>query len=143
MAKKIYVLRFDCYDSPVGYYFSSRAKANSFAKRYISEYGWSITPYSIDPKKVNNFDEMWFPNTPGGKIIQKQREEDKARWKADREKKTPLDELMERLDAHISINTTNAKQDVEALRSLKKQIKELVDEKHKMKKINHKEVNNV
>ncbi|MCL4364915.1 MAG: hypothetical protein M1569_01480 [Candidatus Marsarchaeota archaeon] len=131
MAKKIYVLMLACYDSPVTYNFSTRAKADAFAKRYVSRYGWSIKSYTLDPKKVSKDDEMWFLNTPGGKALQEREEKERAIWRAREAKKTPLDELMERLDAHISVNTTNAKQDVEVLRSLKKQIKELVDEKHK------------
>jgi hypothetical protein len=131
MIKKIYMLGFAAFDSPVMYYFSTRAKADAFAKRYVGRYGWSIESYIVDPKKVSKDDEMWFPNTPGGKALQEREEKEKAIWRAREAKKTPLDELMERLDAHISVNTTNAKNDVEVLRSLKKQIKELVDKKHK------------
>ncbi len=134
MAKRIYVLSLAAHDLSVVYNFSTKAKANAFAKRYISRYGWSIESYIVDPKKVSKNDEMWFLNTPGGKALLEHEEKETARWRAEKAKKTPLDELMERLDAHIFINTTNAKDDVKTLRSLKKQIKELVDEKHKMKK---------
>jgi hypothetical protein len=134
MAKKIYILGFAAYDSPVTYIFSTRAKADAFAKRYVNRYGWSIESYIVDPKKVSKNDEMWFLNTPEGKALQKREEKEKAKWRAREAKKTPLDELMERFDAYISVNTTHAKQDVEVLRSLKKQIKEVVDEKHKVKK---------
>ena len=65
----------------------------------------------------------------------KREEIERAEWKAKKAKKTPLDEIMERLDAHISVNSSNAKDDIGALRSLKRQIKELVDKSLEHEKV--------
>lgn len=129
MTKRIYVLEFAAFDSPVTYYFSSKKKANSFARRYVGRYEWSLSSYKLDPRKVSRDDEMWFVNTKRGKTLKELEDKDRTKWMAAEAKKTSLDKLMERLDAHISVNSTNPKQDIETLKSLKKEIKKLVKEK--------------
>ncbi len=68
------------------------------------------------------------------KYLTKKEKREHQRWDERQARRTPLDELMERLDAHISVNTTNASEDIEVLRSFREQIKELFDNGRKRKK---------
>ena len=129
--KRIYIAELS-WDSSDRYLFSTRKDAKTFMARYTPAPGneWcKVSSYILNPKAINPYDSSWFSNTPEGRSRLEIELKEKAKWRAKRAKKTPLDEIMERLNAHISINASNAKTDGEVLRSLKKQIKELKIEK--------------
>ncbi len=129
--KRIYIAELS-WDSSDRYLFSTRKAAKTFMARYTPAPGneWcKVSSYILNPKAINSFDLGWFSNTPEGRPRLERDEKEKTGWRAKWAKKTPLDEIMKRLNAHISVNASNAKTDGEVLRSLKKQIKELKIEK--------------
>jgi hypothetical protein len=60
---------FDVYDSPAIYYFSDKNKAKAFKRRYKGRYPWRIVSYPINLKRVPKIDQLFFPDTPGGRAF--------------------------------------------------------------------------
>ena len=54
--KKVFVLEFDGWDSPVSYYFSTRKKAEDFARKHKSKYRWVIHSYPVDRQRICKYD---------------------------------------------------------------------------------------
>ncbi len=130
MGSKTIYMASSGFESDIMYFFSTRKAAKTFMDRYDPRpnRGWNrIHSYTLDPKRLKKFDLMWFSNTPEGKDLLETEKKNHAEWRAEAARKTPLDNLMERLDAHISVNSHNAKMDIKVLREYKKLIKELVE----------------
>jgi hypothetical protein len=80
MRKRIYLLRFDMWDSPIEYYFSTKKKATTFRKRYIGRWPWRMDSFILDPTRLRKYDAADFINTRAGKKF--------LAWqKADKEKR--------------------------------------------------------
>ena len=77
---KVWVLTFDMWDSPIEYYFSSKAKAKVFMKKYIGRWPWRLDSYTLDPVRLHRYDAADFINTRAGRKF--------LAWqKADKEKR--------------------------------------------------------
>jgi hypothetical protein len=126
--------------------FSTREKAEQFVDthpiRRMEQHNGLMKPRTkYDRIKEIEVDraplvERWNRKDYFGKdtYLTKEEKAEHRRWEAKLAKRTPYDEMMTRLRAHISVSSSQAKEDAKWLRVFKANIKELVEKENEPKK---------